>query len=288
VNVADEVFATERPRLLGLAYRILSSYADAEDVVQEAWIRWQGVDHDTIDRPAAYLTTTLTRLALDRARTIARRREHYVGPWLPEPIAVEHGPEDYAEMADSLTLGFLMLLDRLSPTERAVWLLADVFGEPYALIASATAKSEAACRQIATRARRRLREERRAPPQHLDPGLLRKLLAAVGAGDFDRTLELLDAHVVLLSDGGPDHRAARHPVIGADRVARLAINLARRGEVTALRDAKINGAAALVVELDSGMPLVITGEQHDGRMTRIYLLLNDDKLGGLSGHPAIR
>jgi len=288
VNAVDEVFAIERPRLLGLAYRILSSYADAEDVVQEAWIRWQSVELDTIDRPAAYLTTTLTRLALDRARTIARRREHYVGPWLPEPIALEHGPEDHAEMADSLTLGFLMLLDRLSPTERAVWLLADVFGEPYALIASATAKSEAACRQIATRARRRLRAERPAPPQHLDPGLLRKLLAAVGAGDLALTLELLDTDVVLVSDGGPDHRAARHPVVGADRVARLAINLARRGEVTALRDETINGAAALVVELDSGMPLVITGEQHDGRMTRIYLLLNDDKLGGLSAHPAIR
>jgi len=288
VNAADEMFATERPRLLGLAYRILSSYADAEDVVQEAWIRWQGVDHPAIDRPAAYLTTILTRLALDRARTIARRREHYVGPWLPEPIALERGPEDHAEMADSLTLGFLMLLDRLSPTERAVWLLADVFGESYALIASATAKSEAACRQIATRARRRLRAERPAPPQHLDPGLLRKLLAAVGAGDLALTLELLDTDVVLVSDGGPDHRAARHPVVGADRVARLAINLARRGEVTALRDETINGAAALVVELDATMPLVITGEQHDGRITRIYLLLNDDKLGGLSAHPAIR
>jgi RNA polymerase sigma-70 factor (ECF subfamily) len=287
VNAADEVFATERPRLLGLAYRILASYADAEDVVQEAWIRWQGVDHATIDRPAAYLTTTLTRLALDRTRTIARRREHYVGPWLPEPIALERGPEDHAEMADSLTLGFLILLDRLSPTERAVWLLADVFGESYALIASATAKSEAACRQIATRARRRLREERPTPPQHLDPGLLRRLLAAVGAGDLDRTLELLDADVVLVSDGGPDHHAARRPVVGADRVARLAINLARRGEVTAVRDATLNGAAALVVELDATMPLVITGEQHHGKITHIYLLLNDHKLAGLSAHPAI-
>ncbi len=287
MNTSDEVFAAERPRLLGLAYRILASYADAEDVVQETWIRWQGVERDTIERPAAYLTTIATRLALDRARTIARQREDYVGPWLPEPIAVEHGPEDHAEMAESLTLGFLMLLDRLSPTERAVWLLAEVFGEPYSLIAAATAKSEVACRQIATRARRRLREERPAPPQRLDPGLLRRLLAAVGAGDLDLTLELLDADVVLLSDGGPDHRAARHPVVGAQRVARFAINLGRRGEVTALREATINGTAALVVEIDGDLPLVITGEQHDGRITRIYLLLNDDKLGGLSAHPAI-
>ena len=168
-----------------------------------------------------------------------------------------------------------------------MWLLAEVFGEPYALIASATAKSEAACRQIATRARRRLREERPAPPQRLDPGLLRRLLAAVSAGDLDQTLDLLDADVVLVSDGGPDHRAARHPVVGADRVARLAINLARRGEVTAVREATINGAAGLVVEIDGGKPLVLTGEQHDARITRIYLLLNDDKLSGLSTNPAI-
>ena len=111
----QEVFAAERPRLLGLAYRILSSYADAEDVVQQAWIRWQGVEADTIERPAACLTTIATRLALDPARRIARRRERYVGPWLPEPIAVEHTPEDHAEMAESLTLGFLMVLKPPQP-----------------------------------------------------------------------------------------------------------------------------------------------------------------------------
>jgi RNA polymerase sigma-70 factor (ECF subfamily) len=287
VSTTDDAFAAERPRLLGLAYRILASHADAEDVVQEAWLRWQGVDHDTIERPAAYLTTITTRLALDRARTIARRREQYPGPWLPEPIATERGPEERAEMADSLTLGFLLLLDRLSPTERAVWLLADVFGEPYAVIASAVGKSAAACRQIAARARQRVRAERPAPPQRLDPDLLRRLLAAVSAGDLEATLALLDADVVLVSDGGPERRAARHPVVGADRVARLAINLARRGQVSGVREATINGTAALVVDLEGAMSLVLTGEQHDGRMTRIHLLLNAAKLTGLSAHPAI-
>jgi RNA polymerase sigma factor (sigma-70 family) len=287
ISGPDEDFAAERPRLLGLAYRILASYSDAEDVVQEAWIRWQSVDHDNIDSPAAYLTTVLTRLALDRVRTIARRREHYVGPWLPEPIAIEQGPEGHAEMAESLTLGFLMLLDRLNPTERAVWLLADVFAEPYTLIASATGKSEAACRQIATRARRRLREERPAAPERLDAGLLARLMAAVVAGDLAQTLELLDADVVLVSDAGPDHKAARQPVVGADRVARFAINVARRGEVTGLRETNINGSAALVAEIDGVMPLVIAGEQHDGKVTRIFLLLNDEKLGALTAHPTI-
>lgn len=283
----DEDFTAERPRLLGLAYRILSSYGDAEDVVQEAWIRWQSVEHDDVESPASYLTTIVTRLALDRVRTIARRREQYVGPWLPEPVAVERGPEEHAEMAESLTLGFLMLLDRLNPTERAVWLLADVFAEPYALISAATGKSEAACRQIATRARRRLREERPAPSERLDAGLLGRLMAAVAAGDLTQTLELLDADVVLLSDGGPDHKAARRPVVGAGRVARFAINVARRGEVTALQGAEINGSAALVLEIDGAMPLVITGEQRDGKVTRIFLLLNDEKLVALSAHPII-
>ena len=227
----DRHFANERPRLLGLAYRILASYGDAEDVVQEAWIRWQGVNHDDIEHPAAYLTTVVTRLALDRVRTVARRREHYVGPWLPEPIAIEPGPEEHTEMAESLTLGFLILLDRLNPTERAVWLLADVFAEPFGLIASAIGKSEAACRQIATRARRRLREERSAPPERLEAGLLARLMTAVAAGDLAQTLELLDADVVLVSDGGPDRRAARQPVVGASRVARFAINVSRRGRV---------------------------------------------------------
>jgi len=287
VTGSDQDFAAERPRLLGLAYRILSSYGDAEDVVQEAWIRWQGVDYNDIEKPAAYLTTIVTRLALDRTRTIVRRREQYLGPWLPEPIAIEQGPEEHAEMAESLTLGFLMLLDRLNPTERAVWLLADVFAEPYALISEATGKSEAACRQIATRARQRLREARPAPPERLDAGLLGRLMAAVAAGDLSQTLELLDADAVLVSDGGPKHKAARRPVVGADRVARFTINVARRGEVTGLQATEINGSPALVVEIDGTRPLVITGEQRDGKVTRLFLLLNDEKLTALSAHPII-
>jgi RNA polymerase sigma-70 factor (ECF subfamily) len=287
VRGSDEAFAAERPRLLGLAYRILSSYGDAEDVVQEAWIRWQSVDHGEVDNLGAYLTTVVVRLALDRARTISRRRERYVGPWLPEPIATERGPEEQAEMAESLTLGFLMMLDRLNPMERAVWLLADVFAEPYALISEVTGKSEVACRQTATRARRRLREERPAPPERLDARLLERLMAAVAAGDLTHTLELLDTDVVLLSDGGPGRKAARRPVVGANRVARFAINLARRGEVTRLEATEINGSAALLIEIDRATPLVITGEQRDGKVTRIFWLLNDEKLNAVGAHPII-
>ncbi len=153
-----DVFEAERPRLLGLAYRILGSAVDAEDVVQEAWVRWQAA-HD-VERPAAWLTTVVSRLALDSWRAQQRKREDYVGPWLPEPVATEPDPADRAEMADSLTFGFLVLLDELSAVERVVFLLADVFGEPFADIAATVGKSEAACRQIASRARRKLQESK--------------------------------------------------------------------------------------------------------------------------------
>jgi RNA polymerase sigma-70 factor (ECF subfamily) len=189
-------------------------------------------------------------------------------------------------MAESLTLGFLMLLDRLSPTERAVWLLAEVFGEPYALIAEAVGKSEAACRQIASRARRRLREERPPPAEPLDASLLARLLVAVATGDAAQTLELLDADVVLVSDGGPDRHAARRPVVGAARVARFVINVAGRYPDAELEPTEINGAAALVLRA-GGMPIVLTGEQHAGKVTRIYLMLNPDKLQRLSDGPAL-
>ena len=123
-GASDELFVAERPRLLGLAYRILGSFGDAEDVVQEAWLRWSATDHRAVLQPPAFLTTVVTRLSLDRLRQIERRREQYVGPWLPEPVSLQRGPEEHVEMAESLTLGFLMVLDRLSPTERAVWLSA--------------------------------------------------------------------------------------------------------------------------------------------------------------------
>ena len=278
---ADEVFAAERPRLLGLAYRVLGSFGDAEDVVQEAWLRWSATDHGAVERPGAYLTTVVTRLALDRIRTIERRREQYVGPWLPEPVSLEPGPEEHTEMAESLTLGFLMLLDRLSPAERAVWLLAVVFEEPYAVIAQAVGRSEAACRQLASRAGRRLREERPVPSEPLDAELLVRLVSAVGAGDAEATLALLDAEVVLVSDGGPAHRAARRPVIGPERVTRLMITTARRYPDAELEVGEINHGAALFLRAP-GTSIVLTGEHRHGRVVRLYFMLNPDKLAGVA------
>lgn len=277
---AVERFSAQRPRLLGLAYRILGTFGDAEDVVQEAWLRWSRTDRTAIERPAAWLTTVTTRLALDRVKAVDRRREQYVGPWLPEPVAVGPGPDEAAEMAESLTLGFLVVLDRLTPVERAVWLLSDVFGEPFSVIAASVGRSEAACRQVASRARRRLREQRPPATSPLDGPLLGRLLEAVGRGDVEALLELLDTDVVLVSDGGPNRRAARRPVVGATRVARFAVNLAQRYPEGDVRAVDVNGTPAVVLE-GSGTPLVVAGEQRGGKVVALWLLANPDKLAAL-------
>jgi len=301
-------FDAERPRLLGLAYRLVGSRADAEDVVQEAWVRWSSADRGVIANPAGWLTTVTTRLALDRLRQVARRREAYVGPWLPDPISTECSPEEHAELAESLTLGFLVVLDKLAPAERAVLLLADVFGEPYSVIAPAVGKSEAACRQIATRARRKVQAARAAADGSMSvahiatpsapapasaaasapapaPGpasaeLLGELIVALAAGDEARVVRLLHPDVILVSDGGPHRHAARRPVIGSYRVNRLLTNLARRVGVVPTRIASFNAGPALVID-DAGGPIVVSGETRGGVLSRIWVQLNPDKLAGL-------
>ncbi|HLX88858.1 MAG TPA: RNA polymerase sigma factor SigJ [Acidimicrobiales bacterium] len=278
-GTALDVFAGQRRRLVGLAYRMLGSLADAEDVVQEVWLRWQRSDTDAIERPEAWLTTVTTRAALDRSRDQARRREDYPGPWLPEPLVQEDGPEQAAEMADSLTLGFLVLLDTLGPVERAVFILADVFGTPYKEISATVGKPEAACRQIASRARAKLRH---APPPSASAGhrqTVDALLLALSTGDADAMLRVLAPDVVLVSDGGPTRRAARRPVLGADRVARLLLNLSRRlPGATAMRNVVVNGDTGLVLTLDDAIDDVFSFEVEDGRITCIRVVRNPDKL----------
>jgi RNA polymerase sigma-70 factor (ECF subfamily) len=270
------VFEAERPRLLGLAYRLLGSLVDAEDVVQEAWIRWDAGDTDAIERPAAWLTTVTTRLALDRIRSAEHRRAAYVGPWLPEPVAVEATPEDAAELAESLTFGFLVLLDQLTGIERAVLLLADVFRQPFREIAETVDRSEAACRQIASRARRRLQDaqvERRGA----DSALLEQLLDALGRGDAPALLELLHPDVVLVSDGGANRHAGRRPVLGPERVGRVMLNLTKRlqpGTRVDLRQINLRPAVVITTFDES---IVIQVDQRDGRAETIRVVVNPDK-----------
>ena len=275
---APDRFEEERPRLLGLAYRMLGSLADAEDVVQDAWLRWAGTDQTVIENPPAWLTTTTTRLALDRIRTLSRRREEYVGPWLPEPVALaEGGPEVATELAESMTLGFLVVLDTLSATERAVFLLADVFGEPYVDIAAAVGKSEDNCRQIASRARRKVRTARPAEVAPADPDVLLQLLAATSSGDVDAVLALLDTDVVLLSDGGATRRAARRPVVGSQRVTRFLVNLGHRVPALGMEVRSFNGEPSIVFHLDDGL-MVFGADVLDGRIVAIRSQRNPDKL----------
>jgi len=289
-------FGAERPRLLGLAYRMTGSYAEAEDVVQDAWLRWSGVDASSIDNPPAWLTTVVTRLSLDRLKAIDRRRADYVGEWLPEPVATGRGPAETAEVADSLTLGFLVLLDRLTPLERAVFLLAEVFAEPYAEVGAALDRTPEACRQIARRARRKLDQARRPPrpdqpsgqPPDLRSDLLGELVSAVLSGDAEAVMALLDPDVVLTSDAGSTRRAARRPVVGADRVARLVINLTHRDlELGAMRVIELNGRPALVTDLAGG-PMVVQVDQRDGLVTAVWIMMNPEKLHGIDADGELR
>jgi RNA polymerase sigma-70 factor (ECF subfamily) len=289
-----EAFEAERSRLTGLAYRMLGTLSDAEDVVQQAWLRWSATEASEIENPAAWLTTVVSRLAIDRLRQQQRRREDYVGPWLPEPLATPAAtaspgaapdPAHAAELADSVTFGFLVLLDRLSPVERAVFVLSEVFGEPHTEIAEVIGKTPAATRQIASRARRRIREQR-GERRPADERLLAELVGALAEGSVDRVLSLMSPEVVLTSDGGASRRAARRPVVGADRVARFILNLAGRTPADAqISMESVNGAAALVIRSEE-LSLVLNADTSaDGdHLDAIRLVLNPDKLGGLD-HP---
>lgn len=275
-----DVFERERPRLVGLAYRMMGTLTDAEDVVQDAWLRWQTVAPDQLARPEAWLTTVTTRVALDHLRTTRRRRETYVGPWLPEPLVAPAGPEDTAVLADSLRLGFLTVLDQLTPVERAVFLLADVFAMPFAEIATTVDKSVVACRQIASRARRRVRQPAPVHDPEANRAITDALLAAIAVGDVDQVLARLAPEVVCVSDGGAARRAARRPVVGARRVARLLVNLAHRytGDIQ-VRTVSVNGDAGAVIVIGGEVDVVAAFEIRDQRVVAIRLVRNPDKLG---------
>ena len=285
-DARTEEFEQLRPRLFGIAYRMTGSVGDAEDACQDAWLRWQRVDPTTVDHAEAYLVRIVTRLALDRLQSAQRRRETYVGPYLPEPLVAENfatQPVAAAELADSLTLAFLVLLDELTPKERAVLLLHDVFGYPFEEIAGMVELSPAACRQLASRTRRKLDHERdsmRRPDEAREHELVGQLLATIASGDIDEVVHLLAPDVVLLSDGGPNRHAARRPVIGTYRVARLMVNLAKRLTATSdMHVVHVNGEPGLLFvedgELDNVLSFSFTP---DGRVRRLYSQLNPEKL----------
>ena len=274
----EELFERQRPRLLGLAYRMVGGLADAEDIVGEAWARWCAAASPGIESPEAWLTTVTTRLAIDFLRSARHNRQVYVGPWLPEPVVTDPGPEDRAELADSLTLGFLTLLDRLDPVERAVFLMADVFSVPYAEIAAAVDKSPPACRQIASRARRRLADSRR-PPRPVERRRVDELLVALWTGDMAAVLERLAPDVVCITDGGAGVAAARRPVVGAARVARFLVNLTRKyRDRLQASPVTVNGEPGIVARIDGEVDFVMAFETEGEAVTAVWLVRNPDKL----------
>jgi RNA polymerase sigma-70 factor, ECF subfamily len=279
---AEDEFVAERDRLWAIAYRMLGSRHDADDVVQEAWIRWDRSDRETIERPAAWLTTVTSRLAIDRLRARRSERVSYVGPWLPEPIEVAPDP---AALAESVTMGFLTLLERLDPMERIVLLLADVFDEPFDDIASTVGKSPAACRQIAVRARRRVRDGSRPRSVTTAPAsdVVFKFGGACAAGDIEALMGLLGDGSVLVSDGGPDRHAARRPVTGPYRIARFLINVSKRFPPGAsLRAATINAQPGIVMEIDGVPDFALVLDVCDDRIEHVFIVTNPAKLAGLA------
>jgi RNA polymerase sigma-70 factor, ECF subfamily len=275
----SQLFETQRPRLLGLAYRMVGSVADAEDIVSEAWVRWCAANQADINSPEAWLTTVTTRVAIDWLRSARHNREEYVGPWLPEPVVADPGPEERAELADSLTLGFLTMLDRLDPVERAVFLMADVFAVPYTDIAKTVDKSPEACRQIASRARRRLH-----PPASSGRGTDRRvvdeLLVALWLGDMSAVLARLAPDAVCITDGGGTRPAARYPIKGAERVARFLVNVTKKHkDELSFTNATVNGEPGIVGRLKDGeVDLVIAFEMGGDTVSTIRLVRNPAKL----------
>jgi RNA polymerase sigma-70 factor (ECF subfamily) len=277
------LFDEQRPRLLGLAYRMLCVMADAEDVLQDAYLRWRSVDVDELDSPQAWLTTVVTRLSIDRLRRARIEREAYVGPWLPEPLSDRDvpSPESALELEGDLSIAFLVLLETLSPNERAAFLLHDVLDEDYADVAKMLGKSEAACRQMVHRARERVTAKRRrfVVDDETRVQMLRKFIAAANDGDTEAIKALFAPDAVLISDGGGKAIAARRPLFGAERIAMLWRAVAKRARSRAERRiVRVNGQPALAQYFDGHLHSVAVIETDGERVHRHYTIANPDKL----------
>jgi RNA polymerase sigma-70 factor (ECF subfamily) len=287
MDSATEAFVAHRNLLFTVAYEMLGSAADAEDVLQETWVRWSGVALDTVRDPRAYLVRIATRQALGRLRTLRRRKESYVGPWLPEPVLTTADVAEDLDLADSVSMAMLLVLETLAPTERAVFVLREVFDLEYDQIAAAVDKSEAAVRQIAHRARVHVAERR--PHNIVSPAETRDVLAAfqraIETGDKQRLLDLLAPDVVLLADGGGVVQAAKVPVVGADTVALV---LGKISGSAALHPAQVNGHPALIVRIAGELDTVIAMSIAGGRVTGLYAVRNPDKLSHMDRETELR
>ena len=277
-------FEAHRRALTGLAYRMLGSRAEAEDVVQDAYLRWHAADHAAIEDPRRYLGTVVTRLCLDRLKSARARHEDYVGPWLPEPVVDEVFDDTAAgDLAHDISVALMLVLERLSPLERASFLLHDVFGLDFAEVARALGRGEAACRQLAARARAHVEAGRPRFPASREQGdrLAAAFQAAVASGDTETLMRILAEDAVLYSDGGGKRAAALNPIHGADRIARFFAGVLRKNPAlatVAARTAMVNGLPGFVMREDDGSIDTMAIEHRDGRIVAIYLTRNPEKL----------
>ncbi|MFI7639427.1 RNA polymerase sigma-70 factor [Nonomuraea sp. NPDC049400] len=273
-------FEEYRPMLLGLAYRLLGSMWDAEDVVQEAWLRWEGADRSEVNEPRAFLLTVVSRLALDQLRSARVRREAYTGPWLPEPVMTsEAGPLDTAELRDTVSYATLHLMERLSPPERAVFVLREAFELPYDEIAEIVGSSVANARQLHHRASARLAQgrDRFQPSAEDHTRLLAKFMDAASGGDLAALTELLHEDVVAYTDGGGKVRAALRPILGRRKVAAFVLGLRNRYGSPETQMLDVNGHPAVWTRV-SGYEQLVAFDIRDGRIKEIYNIANPDKL----------
>jgi len=287
---ATEAFLAHRNLLFTVAYEMLGSAADAEDVLQETWLRWASADLGTVHDQRAYLVRITTRQALSRLRTLGRRKESYVGPWLPEPLLTAPDVAEDVELADSVSMAMLLVLETLTPAERAVFVLREVFDVAYDEIAEAVGKSPAAVRQIAHRARAHVAARR--PRETVFPAeaqaALEAFQRAVETGDLQRLLGILAPDVVALSDGGGVVQALPAPVVGPGRVARVLAGVSRLGAAVSLQPAQVNGYPALILRVNGEIDTVIAIRIGDGLISGLYAVRNPEKLSHMAKETILR
>ena len=284
----EDAFALHRSLLFTVAYEMLSSASDAEDVVQETWLRWADVDHAEVRDPRAYLVRIVTRQALNRLRSLARRREDYIGEWLPEPLLTSPEVAADIELAESVSIAMLTVLETLGPTERAVFVLREVFDTPYEEIAEAVGKSPAAVRQIAHRARDHVAARRPRMPVTTteQQEAVDRFLAAIRHGDLQGLLDVLAPDVVVVADGGGLVNAFRRPIKGAERVAGLLISGLRSVDFEATL-VWLNGSPAIRLDIGGEIDTAVSLAVANGRITRVYAIRNPHKLAALDGVAAL-
>ncbi len=297
-------FDEHRGLLVSVAYRVLGSVTDAEDVVQEAWLRWSGVDHSRIADPRAFLVRVTTRLAIDHLRRAKARRESYVGPWLPEPVLTGRDLSEDAAMAESISMAMLVVLETLSPLERAVFVLREAFGMPHAEIAEVLGRKEDAVRQLARRARDHVRERRARFDADEDEQqqVTERFLEATAGGDLEALMEVLSPGVTLVADGGGKALSPRRPVLGAEKVARFLVAIVGEEQTARfLRSvglepfggvrvhlAPVNGETGVVITAGDVPISALVLEVTDGLVHTIRMVANPEKLAGLRGIEASR